>query len=421
MKKILLFLCLLPCLLEAQTFTYNYGGLSRTYTMYLPAGLPADAPLIFVLHGYGGSATDMIGTGFNALADANQFAVCYPQGLGDFLGTPHWNARLSISTVDDIGFLSSLAQFLQTQYSLSPDCTYSCGMSNGGFMSYTLACERPDVFKAIASITGTMSGYTWNNCTPSTPVPVFQVVGLDDTVVPVDGSLTTFGGWGGAPDAVTVNNFWKNLNMCTTTTTNMLSAVTTATYHTDGVNGNEVWFYQIDNWGHSWPSLADQATTGFDAATEIWTFFSQHCARQKGVSLAAKVFLQGCYDASMSLMKDDLRSNMLIPANEPFSNGLSAAEAALMQNAGMGINPSVTTITGGNAIVDWVLVELRDGTIGNTILASRAALVQRDGDVVDLDGTSVVEFSGITAGSYHVAIKHRNHLGVMTQTARVFN
>jgi hypothetical protein len=73
----------------------------------------------------------------------------------------------------------------------------------------------------------------------------------------------------------------------------------------------------------------------------------------------------------------------------------------------------VLGVAGDDAIVDWVLLELRDATTPATILHRRAALVQRDGDVVDMDGTSPVSFVGATAGSYHVAVRHRNHLGAM--------
>lgn len=423
MKKLLLFLLFLPLLMEAQTtFTYNYGGLTRSYILYLPANLPADAPLVFALHGYTNTATQMMTTsGFNSVADLNNFAVVYPQGATDLLGTTHWNAELTLTSVDDVGFLTSLAQYLQTTYNLSEDCNYTCGMSNGGFMSYTLACQRPDVFKAIASVTGTMSGNTWNNCAPSVPVPVFQIVGLDDTTVPVDGSMTTFGGWGGAPPAVTVNNYWKDLNMCTTTNTTMLSPVLEATYHSDGINGNEVWFYAISNWGHTWPNASTQATTGINAAEEIWTFFSSHCAKQKGVSLSAKVMLQGCYDNTTNMMTDELRTSGVLATSEPYSTSLSVAEAALLQNPLVPLGTGVALTSGADAIVDWVLVELRDATTPTTVLASRVALLQRDGDVVDVDNTSAVIFSGISAGTYHVAIKHRNHLGMMTQNAVVFN
>ena len=77
------------------------------------------------------------------------------------------------------------------------------------------------------------------------------------------------------------------------------------------------------------------------------------------------------------------------------------------------ITCSVTTVTGNNALVDWVLVELRDRTDATNVLASRSALVQRDGDVVDVDGHSPVRFDA-PPDNYFISVKHRNHLGAMT-------
>ena len=70
--------------------------------------------------------------------------------------------------------------------------------------------------------------------------------------------------------------------------------------------------------------------------------------------------------------------------------------------------------SGRNAIVDWVFVELRSSASPTTVVDSRSALVQRDGDIVDVDGVSPVTFNSVVSGSFYVAVKHRNHLGVMT-------
>ena len=82
----------------------------------------------------------------------------------------------------------------------------------------------------------------------------------------------------------------------------------------------------------------------------------------------------------------------------------------------MTIGSSVLTTTGNNAIVDWVLVEMRPVSTPGTVAASRAVLLQRDGDVVDLDGVSTVGFAGLAPGNYCVAVKPRNHLPVMLST-----
>jgi hypothetical protein len=131
-------------------------------------------------------------------------------------------------------------------------------------------------------------------------------------------------------------------------------------------------------------------------------------------SLAAvKVFLGGPYDAGVDLMKDNLRTANLIPNGQPYG-GAQYSDFNGTETIGAG----VLNISGNNAIVDWVLLELRSPADPAVVLARKAALVQRDGDVVEAsDGTSAVVFTGATAGNYYVAVKHRNHLGVMTATA----
>ncbi len=129
------------------------------------------------------------------------------------------------------------------------------------------------------------------------------------------------------------------------------------------------------------------------------------------VLVSAKVILSGALPGTGSLMNDQLRSLPAFPLTEPYTAmGLPTAAG------GTSIAQSVLSVSGLNAIVDWVLLELRSPATPSTVLVRRAALLQRDGDVVDLDGTSPVSCP-IAVGSYHVAMRHRNHLGVMTAAA----
>ncbi len=128
--------------------------------------------------------------------------------------------------------------------------------------------------------------------------------------------------------------------------------------------------------------------------------------------VAVKVFLEGAYDSGTGLMRDDLRAQGLLPPTEPYT----AAGFSLVNNTTPTTTAGVLTTTGNNAIVDWVLVELRAAATPTQVLASRTALLQRDGDVVSTDGVSNLGFTQ-TAGNYHLAVRHRNHLGVMTATA----
>jgi len=113
-------------------------------------------------------------------------------------------------------------------------------------------------------------------------------------------------------------------------------------------------------------------------------------------------------------MTDALRTLPSFPLTEPYT-ALGYSQPTFMP--GTGIGAGVLATPGNNAIVDWVIVEMRPAATPGTVAASRAVLLQRDGDVVDLDGVSTVGFPGLAAGSYCVAIRSRNHLPVMLSTA----
>ncbi|MBK7083770.1 MAG: hypothetical protein IPH53_03515 [Flavobacteriales bacterium] len=129
-----------------------------------------------------------------------------------------------------------------------------------------------------------------------------------------------------------------------------------------------------------------------------------------GLSVAPRVMLGGAYDSGTQTMNDMLRAAALLPLLEPYT---SLGYPHSGGGGGEMVAPALMDSTGNNAIVDWVIVELRSANDPATVLASRSALVQRDGDVVAVDGSSSVPFQ-LPLGDYHVAIRHRNHLGVMT-------
>ncbi|MCB0769523.1 MAG: hypothetical protein KDC00_03865, partial [Flavobacteriales bacterium] len=130
------------------------------------------------------------------------------------------------------------------------------------------------------------------------------------------------------------------------------------------------------------------------------------------VVVAAKVFLEGPYDSGTGLMNDPLRSLPEFPLVEPYT-GMGYTHFG--GGGGESIDPAVLAVTGPNAIVDWVVLELRIDLIVSLTVATRSALLQRDGDVVDLDGVSPVTFLN-SSSAYYVAIRHRNHLGGMTMS-----
>lgn len=130
------------------------------------------------------------------------------------------------------------------------------------------------------------------------------------------------------------------------------------------------------------------------------------------VLVHGKVWLEGPYVAG-GLMRDDLRSAGLLPTVEPYTAmGFGQAGGGGGESCAAG----VLAITGPDAVVDWVRMELRSQGTPYTLLATRQALLQRDGDIVEEDGISPVIFA-VPPGIYHVAVRHRNHLGCMTSQA----
>ncbi len=134
-----------------------------------------------------------------------------------------------------------------------------------------------------------------------------------------------------------------------------------------------------------------------------------------GVRVAAKVYLQGALygvPSTSSLMRDDLRVKGFLPTSNPYA----AMGWTSLTSVGI-VNTSVFQVTGNDAIVDWVYLELRSSSDPTQVVDSKAALLQRDGDIVETDGISPVLFTQVGPGSYHVAIRHRNHIGILSANA----
>lgn len=131
-----------------------------------------------------------------------------------------------------------------------------------------------------------------------------------------------------------------------------------------------------------------------------------------GPNVQVRICLEGPYDAATGLMHDDLRAKGYLPLAEPYT-ALGFARAGA---GGETMPAGMLAVIGKNAVVDWVLVELRNKTNPAQIVATRAALLQRDGDVVGTDGRSKLIFT-VSADDYYVAIRHRNHLAAMSQSA----
>lgn len=269
------------------TGSFLHGGLTREYRLYVPASYnPSNpAPLVLNLHGYGSInwQQELYGD-FRAIADTAGFVIVHPNGTMDITGSLFWNVGFAPSDIDDIGFLTALMDTISAHYNIDQQRIYSTGMSNGGFMSYLMACQS-DRIAAIASVTGTMTDPTYNECQPSRPVPVMEIHGTADDVVPYNGQLNF-------KPIPQVLDYWVSFNNCTpdpevnnVPDSNPGDGATAEHFlYTGGDNGATVEHYKINNGGHTWPgAIFDIGVTckDFSASQEIWRFFRQYSLTTK--------------------------------------------------------------------------------------------------------------------------------------------
>ena len=262
------------------------GGIYRTYRLYVPSiytGATA-RPLILNLHGYTSNALQQQQySNFKPIADTANFLMVYPQGTKDGSNQPYWNAGFSSTQVNDIAFLSALIDSLDLTYNINLNRVYSTGMSNGGFMSHTLACELSNRITAIASVTGSIFTTQYGtNCHPTRPVPVMQIHGTADATVPYAGNMSQ-----GMMPIDSVVKYWVTKNNCNPTATfsNVPNTSTTdgctATHYkySGGTGGSSVELYKIINGGHTWPGFpfgGSGTNMDINASKEIWRFFSKY-------------------------------------------------------------------------------------------------------------------------------------------------
>lgn len=175
----------------------------------------------------------------------------------------------------------------------------------------------------------------------------------------------------------------------------------------DGVNGWDGLFADLG------PEVGNTRTK--DGFTSFGAFTVGDKSVANTLLVNAKVFLEGPFSAGM--MNDALRVDNHLPLTEPYS----AAPYNYVHTAyGGGENVTSNTIfdqpLNGDDIVDWIVLELRNASAPTQIVATKVGLLQRDGNIVDLDGVSQLGIQGVADGNYYIGIRHRNHLGVRSNT-----
>jgi len=263
--------------------TFIHNDIERYYLIYTPEAIEENSsiPLLFSLHGYGGSAIRNIEySNYRSIADENSFIVIFPQGAPYTSqltsSSSHWNSGgwTVGSNVDDVGFIETLIDLTIGKYNIDQNRVYSTGMSNGGFMSYHLACNLGSRIAAIASVTGSMTIQTYDDCSPSHPTPVLQIHGAQDKTVPFDGNPAL--GMKSIPDAM---SYWASYNSCDIQPVTAISDFFNEgysiqyDYYENCLNNVSVELVLHSSMGHAWPTLDSHSIS---ASENIWEFLSKY-------------------------------------------------------------------------------------------------------------------------------------------------
>ena len=261
----------------------THKGLDRYYLIYTPTTITDndEAPVLFALHGYGSSAeTHKAYTMHEPFANTNKAIVVYAQGykLETALtsSSSHWNvgAWTIGSTVDDIDFINTIIDLIDDKAAINKNRIYSSGMSNGGFMSYNLACNLSSRIAAIISVTGSFSTEMLADCNPEHPTPVMQIHGTLDPTVPFNGNSAL-----GMVPIETTLEFWADYNLC-----NPVPEISVIDFFDLGMsvdhkvykecqNNVRVELFKSSGMAHTWPI---ESIYGIGATKEIWSFINQY-------------------------------------------------------------------------------------------------------------------------------------------------
>jgi polyhydroxybutyrate depolymerase len=256
--------------------TMAFGGLDRSYRVHRPAGLTGPAPLVVMLHGaFGDGQQAETSYGWDQLADTAKFVVAYPDGIG-----ATWNAhgccgKAAQENIDDLGFITTMVGEISAAMPIDPSRVYATGISNGGIMTYALACNS-GIFAAIGPDAATQL----DPCPDPHPTSVIHIHGTADRLVPYNGGqgASTVNG----PPIPDVNEFWRKVDKCGPSNVTIKAPVTTWTAAC--ADHRSVELITIDGGRHQWPGGSTflerfgTTTHALNATETIWQFFAAHPA-----------------------------------------------------------------------------------------------------------------------------------------------
>jgi len=279
--------------IESVCSSRAHADRKRTFRTYVGRSQGKPMALLFVLHGGGGSGSSMelLTAGrFNRIADREGVIVVYPDGIDR-----HWNDGRELpdtaarENVDDVGFMLVLIEDLARGHALDRGRIFATGISNGGFMSFRLACDAADTIAAVAPVTAALSEQLGPRCKPARPVAVAILNGTEDPLVPwPGGSIKVLGTTRGVAWS-TLRTFdrWLELDECRERGVDSRldrdpdDRTAVVVHHGRACrDGVEVRLYEIQGGGHTWPSGAEYARAWLvgrvsrevDATEEIWKF-----------------------------------------------------------------------------------------------------------------------------------------------------
>jgi len=255
--------------------TVAVDGLERNYQLHIPTGLSAvsPAPLVLVFHGHRMNGEYMLAmTGFNALADANQFIVAYPNGTGSTEALS-FNSGLCCGSaeknnIDEAAFVRGILSDLNAIAAIDPARVYVTGFSNGAMLAYRLACELSDTIAAIAPVAGNLG---FDPCRPRSPVSVIHFHGLSDTSIPYaddDREPDLNPAIRSAKGSVAL---WASFDGCTEFPYEKQDGIATRMVYASCAGGTAVELYSLYGIGHVWPT-----ESLWPASQTIWEFFAAH-------------------------------------------------------------------------------------------------------------------------------------------------
>jgi polyhydroxybutyrate depolymerase len=249
-------------------------GTPRSYELFVPVTYAPDSPSALVLnfHGLLGNPSQQADwSQFNQSAQLRGMLVAYPTGIGNSFNSGACCGEANSQGVDDIAFARALVDKLLAEHCLDPKRVYVTGMSNGGHMAHTLACEAADVFAAAASVTGVM-GLPPDDCQPSRPISIIDFHGTADLIVSYEGSGP------GYPPVVPMMQDWAARNGCSPVSEISFAEGDVVCVTWPGCDEDvEVSLCTIDGGGHCWPGNASclfgHSTTVIDASEVIADLF----------------------------------------------------------------------------------------------------------------------------------------------------